>query len=305
MNPSQANLPHDAHNAHDAHDAHDLRDAHHTRGDADLPRATVADRRALLATCVAAAVKGAEAVRARAQQLDTLVWEEKSRADYVSEADRASEREITAIVATRHPEASLLGEELSPDATASRMGNGLVFVADPLDGTTNFLHGFPWYAVSVAALMNGAPAAGAILNVATGELFTAIDGGGARRNGQPIRVSTIAEPIRALVATGFPFKFGDEVQEYLRGFAAVMRETAGVRRPGAAALDFADVACGRFDAFWELSLAPWDVAAGVLLVREAGGVVTDVRGSEAVVGHGSFVAGNPAMHRWLLDTLKR
>jgi myo-inositol-1(or 4)-monophosphatase len=259
--------------------------------------------RALLATCVAAAVKGADAVRAHAQRVDTLEWEVKSRADFVSEADRASEREIAALIGSRHADVTVLGEELSSDLAASRLAQDLVFVVDPLDGTTNFLHGFPWYAVSVAALVDGRPVAGAILNVPTGELFTALSGGGARRNGQAMRVSSIEEPIRALVATGFPFKHGDQVDGYLRGFGAVMRETAGVRRPGAAALDLADVACGRFDAFWELSLAPWDVAAGILLIREAGGVVTDVRGEPAVVAHTSIVAGNPAMHAWMMKAI--
>ena len=286
MNHSQANAPHDA-QSHDAQSRH----AHGS------------DARALLATCVAAVVKGADAVRSRAQRLETLAWEEKTRADYVSEADRASEHAIAEIVAARHPDARLLGEELSPDVAAAQLGQGLVFVVDPLDGTTNFLHGFPWYAVSVAALVGGMPVAGAILNVPSGELFTAVAGGGARRNGQPIRVSAIVDPIRALVATGFPFKHGDRVDEYLRGFGAVMRETAGVRRPGAAALDLADVACGRFDAFWELSLAPWDIAAGILLVREAGGVVTDIKGTPVTVAHTSLIAGNSFMHSWMLEKL--
>ena len=286
MDHSQANPSHDA-----------------ARRDTSAREARSGESRALLATCVAAAIKGADAVRAHAQRLDRLAWQEKTRADYVSDADRASEQEIATIIAARHPHARLLGEELSPDVTAAQLEQGLVFVADPLDGTTNFLHGFPWYAVSIAALENGAPIAGAILNVPTGELFTAVAGGGARRNGQPIRVSTIEDPIRALVATGFPFKHQSQVDHYLRGFGAVMRETAGVRRPGAAALDLADVACGRFDAFWELSLAPWDVAAGILLVREAGGVVTTVDGKAATVGHTSLVAGNPSMHAWLLRLL--
>jgi myo-inositol-1(or 4)-monophosphatase len=297
----------DSPDASDARDTSGTSDTRETRDANDRGargrRDDARDRRALLATCVASVVKGADAVRARAARLDTLAWEEKTRADYVSEADRASEREIAAIVAARHPDAALLAEELSPDLAASQLAQGLVFAADPLDGTTNFLHGFPWYAVSVAALVDGVPVAGAILNVPTGELFTAIDGGGARKNGQPIRVSTIVDPIRALVATGFPFKDGQQVEGYLRGFGAVMRETAGVRRPGAAALDLADVACGRFDGFWELSLAPWDIAAGILLVREAGGVVTDLAGAPSRVSHTSMVAGNPTMHAWLLEVL--
>jgi myo-inositol-1(or 4)-monophosphatase len=185
------------------------------------------------------------------------------------------------------------------------MARGLVFVVDPLDGTTNFLHGFPWYAVSIAALVEGDLAAGAVLNVANGELFTALAGSGARRNGQPIRVSSITDPIRALVGTGFPFKSGDQVEQYLRGFGAAMRETAGVRRAGSAALDLADVACGRYEAFWELMLAPWDIAAGILLVREAGGIVTNLAGAPAPVAHTGLIAGNPTMHAWLAELLER
>jgi myo-inositol-1(or 4)-monophosphatase len=178
---------------------------------------------------------------------------------------------------------------------------GLVFVADPLDGTTNFLHGFPWYAVSIAALVDDDLVAGVVLNVANGDLFSATAGGGARLSGQPISVSPITEPTRALIGTGFPFKDGSRVEEYLRVLPSIMVETAGIRRPGAAALDLADVACGRFEAFWELTLAPWDIAAGMLLVREAGGIVTDLSGAPAKVGHTGLVAGSPAMHAWLLE----
>jgi myo-inositol-1(or 4)-monophosphatase len=257
-----------------------------------------AERRALLATCVAAAVRGAEVIRGFASRRGTLEWEEKARSDFVSAVDRASEEAIAEIVRARHPEARLVGEELTPDVGALA---GITFVADPLDGTTNYLHDFPWYAVSVAALADGEPVAGAILNVPTGELFTATAGGGARRSGQPIAVSRIDTPSRALVGTGFPFKRADEIEPYLRMMTDVMRDVAGLRRPGSAALDLADVACGRFDAFWELRLAPWDVAAGILLVREAGGLVTDLRGEPARVVHGPLVAGNPAMHAWLLE----
>jgi myo-inositol-1(or 4)-monophosphatase len=195
----------------------------------------------------------------------------------------------------------VLGEELTP-STDNRAG--LVFVADPLDGTTNFLHGYPWYAVSIAALVEGEPIAGVVLNAATGELFSATAGGGARCGGQPMNVSTIDEPARAIVGTGFPFKTPHLLDEYMRSLPIVMRDVAGIRRAGSAALDLADVACGRFDAFWELTLAPWDVAAGILLVREAGGIVTDVSGARATVSHTSIVAGNPAMHSWLLDRVR-
>ena len=259
-----------------------------------------AERRALLATCVAAAVRGAEIIRGYDQRRVSLEWEEKARADFVSAVDRASEEAIAEIVRARHPDARLVGEELAPELGALA---GLTFVADPLDGTTNYLHEFPWYCVSIAALVDAEPAAAAILNVPTGELFTATAGGGARRSGQPIAVSRLDAPRRALIGTGFPFRGVEEVEPYLRVMAAIMRDVAGLRRPGSAALDLADVACGRFDAFWEFRLAPWDVAAGILLVREAGGMVTDLEGAPARVAHGPIVAGNPAVHRWLLETL--
>ena len=255
----------------------------------------------LLATCVAAAARAAEIIRRGAESRDSLTWENKSSTDFVSEVDRNSEQAINEIVAARHPEARVLGEELTP-STDNRAG--LVFVADPLDGTTNFLHGYPWYAVSIAALVEGEPVAGVILNAATGELFSATAGGGARRSGQPITVSAIEDPSRAIVGTGFPFKTPHLVDAYVRSLPVVMRDVAGIRRAGSAALDLADVACGRFDAFWELTLAPWDVAAGILLVREAGGVVTDVSGLPARVSHTSIIAGNPAMHSWLLERVR-
>ena len=259
-----------------------------------------ADRRALLATCVAAAARAAEVVRAGAERRDTLAWEAKGRFDFVSDVDRASEAALAEIVRQRHPDATLLAEEGSPDASAS---HGLVFVADPLDGTTNFLHGLPWYAVSIAALVDGELAAGAIINAATGALFTATAGGGARHAGAPIRVSAIDDPSRALVATGFPFSREEEIARYVPMLPAVMRATAGIRRCGAAALDLADVACGRYEAFFELRLSPWDIAAGLLLVREAGGIVTTLDGTPCPVAETSVVAGNRAMHGWLMRTV--
>jgi len=174
---------------------------------------------------------------------------------------------------------------------------------DPLDGTTNFLHGFPEYAVSIGVLINRELVAGVVRHVVTGEVFTARAGAGAWRNDQPIRVSTITEPKRALIGTGFPFSNMDRIDEYLPQFAAVAGQTAGMRRAGSAALDLARLASGQFDAFWELKLAPWDIAAGILLVREAGGIVTDLSGAPAMVSHTGLVAGNPTMHQWLLNQL--
>lgn len=259
------------------------------------------DARALLATCVAAAARGAEVVRKGAERRESLVWETKAHNDFVSEIDRASESAIAELVAARHPAATLVAEEGSPSLSTS---HGLVFVADPLDGTTNFLHGVPHYAVSIAAMLDGEVVAGATINAATGELFTATLGGGARRAGQPIRVSATAEPGRSLVVTGLPWSGDEDIARYMVSLPDVMRATAGIRRSGAAALDLADVACGRYDAFWELRLNPWDMAAGSLLVREAGGVVTTAAGDPCPVAETSIVCGNPTMHAWLLDMLR-
>jgi myo-inositol-1(or 4)-monophosphatase len=258
-----------------------------------------ADGRALLATCVTAAVRAGDVVRLAAASLSEVKWEVKGPADFVSAVDRDAELALKQVIAERHPTAVLIAEEGSPKADAGE----LTFVADPLDGTTNFLHGFPWYAVSIAAMVGGTPVAGAVLNVPNGELFTAVKGSGARRNGQPIRVSSISDTSRALLGTGFPFKQREGIAPYMAVLPKIMAQVAGLRRAGSAALDLCDVACGRYDAFWEYRLAPWDVAAGLLLVREAGGIVTDLDGTPATVTQGPIVAGNPKMHAWLLEQL--
>jgi len=254
---------------------------------------------------LAAARAGAAVVATRARDVAALTWEVKSPADFVSHVDREAEVALAAVITQLLPSAVLLAEEMTPDTDISR---GIAVVADPLDGTTNFLHGFPWYATSVGILVDGVLAAGAIVNAATGETFVAARGLGAHRvlaNGEyaPIVVSPIAEPMRALIGTGFPFKHTHHLARYQPQFAAVASATAGIRRAGAAALDLCDVACGRFQGFWELELAPWDVAAGILIVREAGGRVTDFDGRDVGVVHGPIVASNGVMHVWLLGVL--
>ncbi len=256
----------------------------------------------LLDVALEAARAGALVIRGATAQRGKLVWEPKGQSDFVSEVDKASEREIVSVITRRLPDATVLGEELSPTAIASR---GVVVIADPLDGTTNFLHGYPEYSVSIAIARNGALCAGVVLNVARDEEFTARRGGGAFLNGKRIRVSSLREPGRSLIGTGFPFKTLEKLPQYMEQFSLVTRGTAGIRRAGSAALDLSNVACGRFDAFWELVLAPWDVAAGLLMVQEAGGIVTDLEGNPPVLTAESFVAGNPAMHAWLLQTVKR
>jgi myo-inositol-1(or 4)-monophosphatase len=260
------------------------------------------DNKELLDVAIEAARAAAAVIRDATSRREGLIWETKGRSDFVSAVDKASERRIVEIVGRRLPDALMLGEELSPDALSH---TGLVVIADPLDGTTNFLHGYPEYAVSIGVAREGELCAGVVLNVPRAEEFTATAGGGAFLNGAPIKVSNLREPGRALIGTGFPFRTVEQLPRYVPQFSLVAAGTAGIRRAGAAALDLASVACGRFDAFWELTLAPWDVAAGILLVWEAGGVVTDLEGNPARPVAGGLVAGNPAMHAWLMQTVRR
>jgi myo-inositol-1(or 4)-monophosphatase len=200
------------------------------------------------------------------------------------------------------PGSAVLGEELSPDGPPAGAGD-VIWIVDPLDGTTNFLHGYPQYAVSIGCRVGGALAVGVIHDVPRDLVYWAAQGHGAWLGRTRLRVSDQREPRLALVGTGFPFKRIAALPAYLRQLDAVLRAASGARRAGTASLDLADVAQGRFDAFWEQSLAPWDVAAGVVLVREAGGVVTTFDGDAEVLGGGSIVAGNPVLHRWLRDLL--
>ena len=264
-------------------------------------QASRSDARTLLDTAIAAADAAAIFIRERSGDQRALEWVEKSPTDFVSEVDHGAEERIRETVLRRHASARIVGEELSPDALADL---GLAFIVDPLDGTTNFLHGYPEYAVSIGVAREGELVAGVVVNVPMGERFSALRGEGAWRDGVRIGVSRITDPGRALIGTGFPFKFPEHLPAWQRQFGRVALVTAGVRRAGAAALDLCDVACGRFEAFWELRLAPWDFAAGLLIIQEAGGIVTDLRGRPVPLTHGPVVAGSPTMHAWLLSTLQ-
>ncbi|GBD31299.1 MAG: inositol monophosphatase [Gemmatimonadales bacterium] len=258
------------------------------------------DYQELVETARKAALVAAEYIRG-ADRKSAGEWGLKGRRDFVTEVDLRSEELIRQSLSAAYPESSFMGEELSPGPTRPE---GLLWIVDPLDGTTNFLHGYPWYAVSIAALLDGDLVAGVVVNVAYGTVYQATKGGGAWHDGRRLAVSQLADPDRALIGTGFPFRDLSQLGLYLRQFAAVSRAAGAMRRAGSAALDLVDVALGRFDAFWELSLAPWDIAAGTLIVREAGGCVTDLQGADPVLRHGSVVAGNPAMHAWLLALLR-
>jgi myo-inositol-1(or 4)-monophosphatase len=226
-------------------------------------------------------------------------WSLKGSRDFVTEVDRQAERIIAEQLHQGGAGGYIVGEELSPNLVTE----GLVWIVDPLDGTTNFLHDYPCYAVSIAAAIDGVMEAAIVHHVPRNETYSAVRGGGARLGDRRIQVSAIEDPEYALVATGFPFRDLSQLDIYQKQFGAVAAGTSGIRRPGAAALDLADVAAGRFEGFWELRLSAWDIAAGMLLIREAGGLVTDFSGRDLGIEHGGIVAGNPAIHGWLLKTL--
>lgn len=258
------------------------------------------DPGALLDVAVRAARAAAAVIREATPRVRTLDWRSKGPADFVSEVDLAAEERILAIVRRELPDAVVLAEESAASVPASRLAAGLAVVIDPLDGTTNFLHGYPEYAVSIAILEEGEPVAAVVYDVPGDELFTAVTGRGCHLNGVRCGVSVITDPARALIGTGFPFKDVADIAPYQAQMSRVMAGVSGVRRPGAASLDLASVACGRFDAFWETMLSPWDFAAGMLLVREAGGLATDLDGAPlSAIGPSSVLAGNPTMHTWL------
>ena len=253
----------------------------------------------LLHLARSAAARAAAFVRSVERPSDPAGWHLKASRDFVTEVDRAAERLITEILLAGDPRATIIGEELTPSLTT----DGLVWVVDPLDGTTNFLHGYPAYAVSIAAAVDGDLQAGVVHHVPRDEVYWAARAGGAWCGERRLHVSPIATPDHALIGTGYPFKDLAQLEEYQVQFARVAARTTGIRRAGSAALDLADVAAGRFEGFWEQRLSAWDIAAGMLLIREAGGRVTDGQGRDLGIEHAPVVAGNPPIHAWLLETL--
>lgn len=224
----------------------------------------------------------------------------KGRADFVSRADEAAQQAVVDLIHARHPEHLILAEE--DEAPPSLPDDDTpIWVVDPLDGTTNFLHGHPAHAASVAVAVQGAPVCGAVVCGPTGEQWWARKGGGAWKNDRPIGVAPPSPLTRALIGTGFPFKALDRLPAYLDSLGRVLEATSGVRRGGAAALDLAYLAEGRFDGFWELHLNPWDFAAGIVLVQEAGGVMERVEGGALTLETGSVLG---ASSRAQLDALR-
>ena len=256
----------------------------------------------MLTTAVKAARKAGGIINRASFDLDKLTVRSKRHNDFVSEVDHAAEEAILGVLRDAYPSHGFLAEESGEKNSRA----DYVWVIDPLDGTTNFLHGLPQYCVSIALLHKSVPQQAVIFDPNRNELFTATKGSGAFLNDRRIRVSRIDRLDGALVGTGFPFREVEKnLERYMAMFRTIMRGTAGIRRAGAAALDLAWVAAGRMDAFWEIGLSPWDMAAGALLVREAGGLVGDFDGEDGYLASGEIVAANAKVFSAMLAALKR
>jgi myo-inositol-1(or 4)-monophosphatase len=250
----------------------------------------------LLNIAVRAARRAGEVIVRSLNRLEALTITSKGRNDFVSEVDRTAEQEIIGIIRRHYPDHAVLAEE------SGRSGeHDTVWIIDPLDGTTNFLHGFPTFAVSIACQQRGRLEHAVVYDPISQELFTATRGSGAHLDNHRMRVSKQRSLEGALIGTGFPFRANTRyIDAYLKMLKAAMLSTAGVRRPGAAALDLAYVAAGRIDGFWEIGLSPWDTAAGTLLIQEAGGRMGTLTGAEYALG-GDVLAGTPKVYAALLE----
>jgi len=254
---------------------------------------------ALLNIAVSAARKAGSFISRAIERVDTLQVDSKGYNDFVSEVDRRAEQEIIQVIHKAYPHHAILAEE-----SGEHDGNESVWIIDPLAGTTNFLHGFPHFAVSLALQHNGRMEVAVVYDPLRDELFTAIHGSGAQMNGRRLRVSKAKGVDGALIGTGFPFKDQTHLDAYLGMFKALVPRAAGIRRAGSAALDLAYVAAGRLDGFWEIGLKPWDMAAGILLIQEAGGIIGDFRGGPGYFASGNVVTGNARVFEGLVAAIQ-
>ncbi|MFI4962641.1 MAG: inositol monophosphatase family protein [Legionellales bacterium] len=253
----------------------------------------------LLNIAVSAARQAGDIIIRHLEQIDRLKITEKSANDYFSEVDIKAEQAIINAIHKAHPDHGIMAEE-----SGSQAGDGeSVWIIDPLDGTSNYLHGFPFFSVSIALRIKGRIEHGVIYDPLRHECFAASRGRGARLNNLRMRVSKQTQLSASLLSTGVPFRDLALAQRYFPTLEAMMGKCAGIRRTGSAALDLAYVASGRLDGFWELGLRPWDIAAGSLLIREAGGLISDAQGGDDFIRTGDVVAGTPKVFKSLLQTI--
>ena len=246
----------------------------------------------------AAARRGAEVVTKGLNQASNVLF--KGDSDPVTETDHRSEKKILRVLNHHRPEDPVVREE----GGGTLPDRGRVWLVDPIDGTTNFIRGFPWMSVSVALWIDDAPAVGVVVDITTGNEYTAVAGRGAWLNGSPIKVSATADLGEALIVTGFPYNRAERGEICDTRFRRVLSAAQGIRRLGAASLDLCMVACGKLDGYWEEDLSPWDMGAGVLMVLEAGGAVTDQHGRPVGTRTPFVVASNGSFHDQFQDTLR-
>ena len=251
---------------------------------------------------IRAARRASQIINRASLDLEHLQVTSKRQSDFVTEVDRAAEAAIIEVLHEAYPEYGILAEE-SGHTAGQAAGSEYQWIIDPLDGTTNFIHGLPQYAVSIALAHRGQLVHAAVYDTTRNEMFTASKGGGAFLNERRIRVSKCLKLEDALIGTGFPYRVQEHIDTYLAIFKDLTRKTAGIRRPGAASLDLAYVACGRYDGFWEFGLSPWDIAGGALLVAEAGGLIGDLAGNETYLQTGNVIAGTPRVFAQLLQVI--
>jgi len=253
----------------------------------------------MLNIAITAARSAGETITRYLDRIDRLTVTSKAVNDFVTEVDRRAEEAIIRIIRKSYPDHAVLAEE-----SGQQSGNEFEWIIDPLDGTTNFLHGLPHYGVSIACRHNNKLEVGVIYDPSRQELFTASRGQGAQLNDHRIRVSKCKELGSAILGTGFPFRQHQHINAYVAGFKSMLSNSSDLRRAGSASLDLAYVASGRLDGFWEIGLNEWDIAAGVLLVLEAGGLVGDFSGGHEFMETGNIICGNPKIFKNILQTLQ-
>lgn len=256
----------------------------------------------MLNTAVKAARRASAVINRASFDIDRVKVTEKGRNDFVTEVDQAAELAIIDVLKNAYPDHAILAEESGASANLHDE-NENVWIIDPLDGTTNFIHGFPTYCVSIALQQRGQITQAVVYDPNRNDLFTASKGAGAYLNEKRIRVGRRDKMADALIGTGFPYRDTNELDEYMKMFRVMTERCAGLRRPGAAALDLAYVAAGRLDGFFEKGLQPWDMAAGSLLVSEAGGLVGDFSGNSDYIYKRNVIAGSPKIFGQMVTLL--